>query len=164
MIRVEGNTLFFEGKRYRCAIGKGGFSSQKKEGDGATPVGEFALRGCYYRADKLKTPPRTILPLHVIAQSDGWCDDPKDAHYNQPVTLPYPARHEILWRNDSVYDVIVPIGYNDDPIVSGKGSAIFMHVATPDYAPTEGCVALALPELLEVLQKVTPQTRIILAV
>jgi L,D-peptidoglycan transpeptidase YkuD (ErfK/YbiS/YcfS/YnhG family) len=81
----------------------------------------------------------------------GWCDDPMDVEYNRQVRLPFHARHEILWREDGVYDLIVELGFNDDPVIPGRGSAIFLHVARADYAPTEGCVACALPDLLELL-------------
>lgn len=156
-------TLQFNGKTYRCALGKNGVSKTKKEGDLATPVGSFALRSCYYRADKYP-PPKTILTLHTITRSDGWCDDPAHPLYNQPVMLPFPASHERLYRDDDgVYDVIVPLGYNDNPVVPGKGSAIFLHVTRPDYSGTEGCVALALPDLLHVLSEVTKDTRLIVS-
>ncbi len=96
--------------------------------------------------------PDTNLPLHIIKENDGWCDDPQSPDYNHKVTLPYPFSHENLWRDDHVYDLIVPIGYNDKPVVAGKGSAIFMHLAHEDYRPTEGCVALQREDLLEVLK------------
>lgn len=147
---VAGNTLTFEGNTYRCAYGKGGFSAHKKEGDGATPLGQFMLRECWYRADKMAAP-QTQLPLRIISQIDGWSDDPNAGDYNRHVTLPYPFSHETLWRHDDVYDLIVPLGYNDDPVISGKGSAIFMHIAKPGYEPTEGCIALAMPDLLTIL-------------
>ncbi|MDE3038044.1 MAG: L,D-transpeptidase family protein [Pseudomonadota bacterium] len=149
---VQGNTLVFRAKTCRCAVGKGGFSANKKEGDGCTPLGVYRLRECWYRADR--TPkPETGLPLRIIHKNDGWCDDPKSPVYNRHVTLP-PAggvSAERLWHDDHVYDLIVPIGYNDAPAVPGRGSAIFLHVATPDYAPTEGCVALAENDLLALL-------------
>jgi L,D-peptidoglycan transpeptidase YkuD (ErfK/YbiS/YcfS/YnhG family) len=156
---VRGSWLRAGGRTYRCAIGKGGFSTHKKEGDGATPVGVFPLRACWYRADKVALP-RTDLPLFVIEQHDGWSDDPKDPHYNQRVLLPYAYSHEKLWRDDAVYDLIVPIGYNDAPVVAGAGSAIFMHVAKPGYEPTEGCVALAREDLLEVLEHLSASSHI----
>lgn len=134
----------------RCALGRGGILRCKREGDGGTPVGCFPLRRVLYRADR-GTRPDTALPVSAIAPSDGWCDDPADPLYNQPVRLPYPAGHEVLWRDDSIYDVIVVLGHNDDPVVPGLGSAVFLHVARPDYAPTAGCVALALPDLRAVL-------------
>ncbi|HEX7760428.1 MAG TPA: L,D-transpeptidase family protein, partial [Caulobacteraceae bacterium] len=91
-----------------------------------------------------------------IAPSDGWCDAPADPAYNRPVTLPYPASAEHLWREDHVYDLIVVLGHNDDPPVAGMGSAIFLHLARPDYAPTEGCVALSRPDLERVLAMARP--------
>ena len=159
-IHVTGpHGLLFNGKHYRCAVGKGGLSSDKREGDGATPLGEFLLRECWYRADKTM-PPETRLPLKIIHEDDGWCDDPAYPAYNRHVKLPFAASHERLWREDDVYDLIVPLGYNDAPVMPGKGSAIFMHVAKPDYAPTEGCVALAKDDLLELLTQVSSDTAI----
>ena len=148
---VRGQKLAINGKIFNCAIGKSGFSAHKKEGDGCTPLGRFPLRECWYRADRMSAP-ETRLPLKLIKESDGWCDDPKSAQYNRPIRIPYDFSHERLWRDERVYDLIVPMGYNDDPVISGKGSAIFMHVAHEDYRPTEGCVALAPADLLEVLR------------
>jgi L,D-peptidoglycan transpeptidase YkuD (ErfK/YbiS/YcfS/YnhG family) len=150
--------LHWQGRKYRCALGKGGIRNSKTEGDGATPVGRFPLRRVLWRADRLKIAPATALPLASIQATDGWCDDPAHPDYNRPVTLPHPASHEVMTRDDHVYDVVVILGYNDDPPVLGAGSAIFMHVAREGYAPTEGCVALALEDLLEVLSTVGPET------
>lgn len=150
LIAVSGNTLRLGDRRYRCAIGKNGIAADKREGDGKTPAGSFPLRECWYRADRLPAP-AAALPLRVIHPDDGWCDDPAHPLYNRHVKLPFMASHETLWREDGVYDFIVPLGYNDDPVVPGRGSAIFLHVAKPDYSPTEGCVALAKGDLLEVL-------------
>jgi L,D-peptidoglycan transpeptidase YkuD (ErfK/YbiS/YcfS/YnhG family) len=138
--------------RFRCALGRGGVSADKREGDGATPAGIFPLRHVLYRADRLSRPP-TALEARPIAPNDGWCDDPADPmHYNTQVVLPHAARAERLWRSDGVYDVLVVLGHNDAPPIPGQGSAIFLHVARPDYAPTEGCVALGLPHLLALLR------------
>ena len=139
-------------RRWRCALGHGGVRNDKREGDGATPVGGFALRRLLYRRDRLAEAPRTALPVAAIARDDGWCDDPGDPQYNRPVRLPYAASHEKLWREDRLYDIVVVLGHNDDPPVPGLGSAIFLHVARPDYGPTEGCVALALQDLLDLLE------------
>ena len=134
----------------RCALGHGGVRLDKREGDGATPAGRFPFRRVLYRPDRLSAP-TTLLPVAALAPDDGWCDDPADQRYNRAVRLPYAARHEELWRTDALYDVIVVIGYNDAPVVPGKGSAIFLHLATADYRPTQGCVALARQDLLDVL-------------
>lgn len=153
--------LQFGGLRFRCALGKGGAlpEAEKREGDGATPLGRYALRQVFYRADRLAAP-QTRLPLQVLTPQDGWCDDPHDPAYNRFVALPYAASHEKLWREDAVYDVIVALGHNDHPPVPGLGSAIFMHVARPDYSGTEGCIALALPDLLALLAVLRPTTQI----
>jgi L,D-peptidoglycan transpeptidase YkuD (ErfK/YbiS/YcfS/YnhG family) len=148
------------GGHYCCALGRAGIVADKVEGDGGTPVGTYPLRYVLYRADRLAAPPATGLPVEALTPDRGWCDDPDHPDYNRPVTLPFAASHEKLWREDGLYDVIVVLGHNDDPPRPGKGSAIFMHVARPDYGPTEGCVALALPDLLELLAGCTPDTSI----
>lgn len=146
--------------RWPCAIGKGGVSNGKQEGDGATPIGCWPLRQVFYRPDRLTSAPPAPVPCRALAPDDGWCDDPADPLYNQAVRLPYAGRHEELWRSDRVYDVIVTLGYNDDPPVAGRGSAIFLHNARPDFSPTEGCVALAPEALLAFLGAAKVDTRV----
>ncbi|HZS83321.1 MAG TPA: L,D-transpeptidase family protein [Stellaceae bacterium] len=141
---------FWRGARLRCALGRGGVSARKCEGDGTTPVGSWPMRRLLYRADRVDRP-TTFLAASPIAPDDGWCDAPADRNYNRPVKLPYAASAECLWREDRIYDLVVPLGYNDAPAVPGAGSAIFLHLAQADFAPTAGCVALALPDLLAVL-------------
>lgn len=153
--------LRWAGHDCRCALGYGGVRQDKLEGDGATPIGRFSFRRVLYRADRLGQP-ATRLPIDRIATHDGWCDDPADANYNRQVRLPYPARHERLWRKDHLYDVIVILGHNDDPPAAGAGSAIFLHVARADFGPTEGCVALALPDLLALLETIGPMDHIVI--
>lgn len=150
----------WDGRRLRCALGRGGARAGKREGDGATPVGCWPMRRLLYRPDRFARP-ATRLAATPITAADGWCDDPADPLYNRPVRLPHSARAEALWRQDQLYDLIVPLGYNDDPVVPGAGSAIFLHVARPDYAPTEGCVALAAADLLLVLAGADPASRVI---
>ncbi|OEJ64115.1 L,D-transpeptidase family protein [Magnetovibrio blakemorei] len=150
---VTDGFVIFADHRLRCAWGRGGFKIHKLEGDGATPVGAFALGRVFYRADRLTPPPQTGLQTIPITPHMGWCDDPNHTDYNQLITLPHPARHECLWRDDEVYDVIVDVLYNTDPIIAGRGSAIFIHVAKPDYSPTEGCIALNLQGLMILLSK-----------
>ena len=140
----------FRGGIYRCAIGKGGRRVDKREGDGATPTGLLPLRRLLYRADRL-APPRGAVPVAPIAPDDGWCDDPAHADYNTQIRLPHTARHEELWRADPIYDVIGVLGWNDSPVMRGRGSAIFLHLARPGFSPTEGCIALERRDLLRVL-------------
>jgi L,D-peptidoglycan transpeptidase YkuD (ErfK/YbiS/YcfS/YnhG family) len=151
----------------RCRIGRAGIAAvgEKREGDLKTPSGSFALRCVYYRPDRMQ-PPKTSLPVIALTPEDGWCDDPAHPMYNRPVKLPFDGRHEKLWREDCVYDLIIPLGYNDGadeagnptPIISGAGSAIFMHLMREDGVGTEGCVALELVDLLAVVGEVTKET------
>lgn len=137
------------GKR-RCAVGKGGIAVKGGEGDGITPRGLYPIREIFYRADRIAKPD-TALPVRAIRKDDGWCDAPDDPNYNQLVKLPYPASAEHMWREDDVYDLVCVLAHNDDPPVPGLGSAIFMHLARPGYAPTEGCVALSREDMLDLL-------------
>lgn len=146
-------------RRMQCALGRAGISRDKREGDGATPAGRFPFRRAFYRPDRVAAP-ASALPVSPLSETMGWCDDPDDAAYNRLVELPYPARHEALWREDGLYDVVIVIGHNDAPVVAGAGSAIFLHVAAPNYAPTEGCVALALGDLLAVLAEADESSRV----
>jgi len=138
-----------------CALGRGGRRARKFEGDGATPIGLWPMREVLYRADRVARP-ITGLPVSPICPDDGWCDDPRDRNYNRPVRLPYPASHELLSRADHLYDLVVVLGYNDAERARGHGSAIFLHLAAPDFAPTEGCIALCEVELRKLLAVAGP--------
>jgi len=151
--------LFWPGGSVRAACGKAGVRADKREGDHASPAGVFSLLRAFYRRDRLGAP-KTGLPLAALKSEDGWCDDPADPRYNTLVALPYPASHEELWRTDGLYDVIVVIGYNTDPVVPGKGSAIFLHCASPDFAGTEGCIAVAREVLVPLLGLLGPGSHI----
>ena len=133
-----------------AALGAGGIRADKREGDHATPAGLLALRRVLYRADR-GSAPSCAVRCWALAPDDGWCDDPGHSDYNGAVRLPHPARHERLWREDGLYDVLGVLGWNDDPVVPGRGSAIFLHVAHPDGRPTKGCIALRHDALREVL-------------
>lgn len=139
----------------RCAIGPGGIAVKGGEGDGITPRGTWPVRGLFYRADRIARPD-TILPMRAIEKDDGWCDAPGDPNYNRVVKLPYPASAETLWREDHLYDLVLVLGYNDDPVVAGKGSAIFLHLARPDFSATHGCVALAYEDAVAAIQQLRP--------
>jgi len=155
--------MFFKigGQFFLCSIGRSGLISDKKEGDGATPIGEFPIREIFYRADRIDFSQSKIsLPCIALQENDGWCDDVNSKNYNKYIKSPSQESHEELWREDDIYDVIVVIGYNDDPIKKGKGSAIFMHIARENYQPTAGCIALAKKDLLKIVPQLTPQTKI----
>jgi L,D-peptidoglycan transpeptidase YkuD (ErfK/YbiS/YcfS/YnhG family) len=144
---ADGAWLDWGAGKKRAAIGPGGIAIKGGEGDGITPRGAFAVRQIFYRADRIPKPV-TLLPLRATREDDGWCDAPDDSNYNRLVKLPYPASTESLWRQDHLYDLVAVLGYNDDPVVPGKGSAIFLHLARPDFSATHGCVALAYDDAL----------------
>jgi L,D-peptidoglycan transpeptidase YkuD (ErfK/YbiS/YcfS/YnhG family) len=145
------------GGEVRCALGKAGViaGADKREGDLASPAGVWPIRRLLYRPDKGPAP-ATALPAQALAPDDGWCDAAGDPAYNRPVKLPYPASAERMWRDDGLYDLVLVLGHNDDPPVAGMGSAIFLHLARPDYGPTEGCVALARPDMVALLAAAEP--------
>lgn len=142
-----------------CAIGRSGTSRAKREGDGATPVGTFRLLQVFYRADR-KTRPVTGLTVRAIRQHDGWCDDAASPSYNRLIKLPSRWRHEEMWRSDDLYDLVIDIGWNRGPIRKGAGSAIFLHIAEHNFAPTAGCVAVPSRLAARLLARIGPQTRL----
>ena len=156
---LDRGIALFGGTRFRCALGRSGVRAEKREGDAATPAGRWPIQRVLYRADRLPAP-TTRLPLAMIARDDGWCDDSGDARYNRPVQLPHAGGAERLWRDDGVYDIIAVLAFNQNPVVPDAGSAIFLHLARPDYGPTEGCVALAMPDLLSVLEGADATSRV----
>ncbi|AMJ63814.1 hypothetical protein AXW83_19270 [Bosea sp. PAMC 26642] len=126
---------------FPCALGRGGIRAQKREGDGGTPRAALKLRSVLYRRDRLRRPP-TLLPVRAIASRDAWCDDAGDRRYNRLIDRPPGEAEERLQRADHLYDVIVELGWNDAPVIRGRGSAIFWHLARPGFTPTAGCVAV----------------------
>lgn len=149
--------LDLEGRRVRCALGRTGVkpAAEKREGDLASPAGVWPMRRVLYRPDR-RPAPRTALPVQALAPDDGWCDAPDDADYNRPIKLPHRASFEKMWRDDGLYDVVVVLGHNDDPVKPPMGSCIFLHLAREGYAPTEGCVAVAREDLEALLEKAKP--------
>jgi len=151
---VEGRAgLLHAGERtIPCSIGRGGLiaAGDKREGDGATPMGSWPLRGVLLRPDRVKVPERLKLPWRWIRPDDGWSDGVNDPAYNRPVRHPHAYSAERLWREDGLYDVVVVLGHNDAPAVPGAGSAIFWH-CWRDGATTEGCVAIPKEEMLRLL-------------
>ena len=152
---VHRGSIVLAGKRLDCSLGRSGTRRAKHEGDGATPLGVFPLRRFFYRPDR-QAPPKTALPLEIISPDDAWCDEPRHAAYNTRVRLPFEGSAERLWREDHLYDLLVVLGYNDDPVLPGAGSAIFIHVAAPDFSPTEGCIALEQKRLAHLIAKARP--------
>jgi L,D-peptidoglycan transpeptidase YkuD (ErfK/YbiS/YcfS/YnhG family) len=144
------------------ALGRGGIKANKREGDGTTPRGAFRLKRLWWRAERHPRP-RTLLPVRRIRPNDGWCEDPADRHYNQPVTVPENSATDRLARQDRLYDFIIEIDHNTRPRIAGRGSAVFIHVARDGFAPTAGCVALTMPALRRLIERVGPRTRLVIA-
>lgn len=153
------STLKFKDNVYRCALGRTGIASDKKEGDGATPSGCFEIRKVFYRADRIEKPV-SIFETMALTKNAGWSDDSTKPDYNKHITLPYNGSHEDLWREDDIYDIIIVLGYNDEPVVKGKGSAVFMHITREGYSPTAGCIALSINDLKEILASCTKDTKV----
>ena len=143
------------------ALGRASVKANKREGDGATPRGRFHLTRLWWRADR-HARPRTLLPVRRISDDDGWCEDPHDRRYNQRVSVPRNSKADRLARQDALYDFIIELDHNTRPRIAGRGSAVFIHVARPGFAPTAGCVALAMPALRRLLGRLGPQTRIVI--
>ena len=156
---VKNNYLIYNEREYKCSIGKGGFSSQKKEGDGCTPCGIFQITDIFYRQDKIKNLSSNF-QLKKISPLDGWCDDPNHTKYNTQIKFPFSNSAEKLFRKDGLYDIICVTNHNQNPIIPGAGSAIFIHIAQNNYSATEGCIALKKDDLKEILLTINNKTEI----
>jgi L,D-peptidoglycan transpeptidase YkuD (ErfK/YbiS/YcfS/YnhG family) len=157
LIRVDSGAgrLTFGATSIGCTIGRGGTcaATDKREGDGCTPLGVWPLRGVLLRPGKVD-PVGLRLPWRWVRAGDGWSDDPADPAYNLPVRLPRAFSVESLIRADDAYDVIVILGHNDAPPVPGQGSAIFFHLS--EGRPTAGCVAVERADMLHLLPLLAP--------
>lgn len=143
------------------ALGRGGILANKREGDGGTPRGIFHPRQLWWRADRHRRP-TTLLPTRPIRREDAWCEDPADRHYNQPIRLGREQAGDRLTREDHLYDFIVEIDHNAAPRIAGRGSAVFLHLARPNFGPTAGCVSMTKASMLRLLRRMSPKTKIII--
>ena len=151
--------LQYKNLKFRCALGKAGIKKKEKEGDNVTPKGIFKITSMYYRPDKIKNIITAVKKIK-IKKNIGWCDDPNSHFYNQQISLPKKFGHEKLYRNDSLYDLILVLNYNVNPIIKNKGSAIFIHIAKKNYKKTKGCIALKKKHLIELISKIKKNTKI----
>jgi len=151
--------LKYKNLKFRCALGKGGAKKKTMEGDNITPKGIFKIIKIYYRPDRIKKI-KTLIKKIKIKKNMGWCDDPNSRFYNKLINLPTKYSHEKLYRNDSLYDLIVVLSYNTNPIIKNRGSAIFMHIANNSYKKTKGCIALKKEHLIEIISKIKKNTKI----
>ena len=143
------------------ALGRGGIKADKWEGDGGTPRGTFRPRQLWWRADRHPRP-KTLLPVRAIQQEDAWCEDPSSRHYNQPLRLAGDGGGDRLTRADHLYDFIIEIDHNTSPRVAGRGSAVFLHLARPDFSPTAGCISMTQSAMLRLLERLGRQTKIVI--
>ena len=161
-IKLKNKFLYFNKYKIKCAVGKRGITSKKKEGDEKTPKGTFTFKSILYRKDrisKIKSP----LKKNLIEKNMGWCDDTNSKYYNKIVKLPFRLSAEKLWLKENIYDVIIVINYNLNPILKNKGSAIFLHIAKGNYKPTKGCVAITKKNILLIAGTINKKTKIIIA-
>jgi L,D-peptidoglycan transpeptidase YkuD (ErfK/YbiS/YcfS/YnhG family) len=149
------------GQTVPVALGRGGIRANKREGDGGTPKGKFRPRRLWWRADRHPRP-RTLLPVRAIQPEDAWCEDPQSRHYNQPVRLDRDRGGDRLKRDDHLYDFIVEIDHNRSPRIAGRGSAVFFHLARENFSPTAGCVSMTKGAMLRLLQRLGPETKIVI--
>jgi len=151
--------LKYKNFKFQCALGESGIKEKIKEGDNVTPKGIFKITRIYYRPDKIK---KIISPINIIKikKNMGWCDDPTSNSYNKEIKLPTKFGYEKLYRKDHIYDLIAVISYNVNPVIKGKGSAIFLHIAKKNFSPTQGCIALKKKDLLFLLSKISKNTKI----
>jgi L,D-peptidoglycan transpeptidase YkuD (ErfK/YbiS/YcfS/YnhG family) len=158
-LEYRAGQLRWSGGTAAAAVGRAGVRANKREGDGSTPAGTYPLVFALYREDRIRPPP-AHLPMRPLTPNDAWVDDPADAEYNRLVTLPYPARTERMWRHDEIYDFVVVIGYNMEPVIPGAGSAIFLHIARADFSTTEGCIAISREVLVRLIPLLGPGSTI----
>jgi L,D-peptidoglycan transpeptidase YkuD (ErfK/YbiS/YcfS/YnhG family) len=151
--------LKYKNFKFRCALGKGGIKKKVKEGDNITPKGIFKIIKIYYRPDKINKIISSIKKIK-IKKNMGWCDDPSSSYYNKQVKLPNKYNHERLYRKDNLYDLILVLNYNINPIIKNKGSAIFLHIAKKKYQPTKGCIALKKQDLIQLTSVIKKNTKI----
>jgi L,D-peptidoglycan transpeptidase YkuD (ErfK/YbiS/YcfS/YnhG family) len=160
MIVVKKNSfLEYKNLKFRCALGKAGIKKKIKEGDNITPKGIYEILTIYYRQDRIKKIKCSIKKIK-ITKKIGWCDDLKSQYYNKQINLPSKLSHENLYRNDNLYDIVCVVSYNTNPILRGKGSAIFLHVARNNYQKTKGCIALKKKHLIQLLSLIKKNTKI----
>jgi len=152
--------LILEGRAIPVALGRGGLKANKHEGDGGTPLGTFRPLRLWWRKDR-HIRPKTALPVRAIRRDDGWCENPASRHYNRPIRLAAESNAYRLMRDDHLYDFIVEIDQNTRPRIAGRGSAVFLHLARPGFAPTAGCIAMTHASMLRLLTRLNRRTRIV---
>ena len=160
-IKIKKHLLLYKGYKLKCAIGKSGIVSSKKEGDLATPKGTFELGTLYYRKTN-NQPLKCKIKKRIIKKKMGWCDDVNSKKYNQEISFPFKYQAEKLYRKNNIYDIFINIKYNHSPRIKGKGSAIFLHLSSKRYKPTQGCIGIIKKDFLKILPLISRKTKILI--
>jgi L,D-peptidoglycan transpeptidase YkuD (ErfK/YbiS/YcfS/YnhG family) len=158
-IKLINKKLYFRNYKVKCAIGKRGISTKKREGDNKTPRGIYKFSTIFYRKDRIKHLETSVKKM-VIKKNMGWCDDPNSKYYNKLIYFPFSKRAEKLYIEKNIYDIIVVIDYNTKPIVKKKGSAIFLHVASKNYKSTRGCLAISKSNLKNLVKELNSKSKV----
>ena len=159
-IIINKKYLTFGNFKVKCSVGKRGIGIKKQEGDLITPKGLFNIKYVLYRKDRVKI--STKLKKKIIKKNMGWCDDPRSKKYNKLIKLPFSYNYEKLYRRENIYDIILVLNFNMNPVIRNKGSAIFVHIAKKNYKKTEGCVALKKIHLLKILRELKKNTKVMI--
>ena len=161
-IKIKNHLLLYRDYKLKCSIGKSGITNKKKEGDLATPKGNFRIGMLYYRKDRIKNF-KCKIKKKIIKRNMGWCDDIRSKQYNREIIFPFKYKAEKLYRKSKIYDLFINIEYNYKPTIKGKGSAIFLHLADTNYSPTKGCIAISKKKFLEILPFIKKETKILIS-
>jgi len=158
-IKLKNKFLYLNKYKIKCAVGKRGITSKKLEGDNKTPIGNFKFKSIFYRKDRINIDKAQLKKI-IIKKNMGWCDDTNSRFYNKLIKFPFNFRAEKLWLKENIYDVIIIISHNIKPVVSGKGSAIFLHISRNNYLPTRGCIAISKRDMHFLISKIDANTKL----
>jgi L,D-peptidoglycan transpeptidase YkuD (ErfK/YbiS/YcfS/YnhG family) len=157
--KIKERSLSVDGISFFCVFGRDGVTKDKVEGDWKTPIGTFPIKKIFYRKDKIPNL-ETQIESTPLSPDDAWCDDIEKEEYNTFIKLPFDGSYENLWRDDDMYDIIIILGYNDEPIIKGKGSAIFIHIAKENMEYTKGCLAIKKEDMLTLVKNISLNSEI----
>ena len=158
-IIIKNKSLTYNDYKVKCSVGKRGIGVKKREGDLITPKGTFKITKLLYRKERVRNL-KTSLKKNIIYKRMGWCDDARSKSYNKLIKFPFKYSFEKLYRRDNIYDIILVLNFNMDPIEKYKGSAIFIHVAKNNYKRTKGCIAIKKKDFIHLLRKINKKTKV----
>jgi L,D-peptidoglycan transpeptidase YkuD (ErfK/YbiS/YcfS/YnhG family) len=160
-IIIKNKKIIINNYKVKCAVGKRGINIKKKEGDNITPKGKFKIKSIFYRKDRISNLKTDIIKF-VIQKNMGWCDDSRSKKYNKLIRFPFNYSAEKLYRHDNIYDILLVLNFNTNPVRRNKGSAIFIHIAKKKFEPTEGCVAVSKRNIKNIIEKINKKTTVMI--